>query len=82
MKRYIVLALLAVLTVTGAVLEGLSTGLPQFAVQASGLLTIVCAMIFVIWTLKIQADELTGRHWLNQVRPWQAYSLAVSLNCR
>ena len=57
MKKYIVLVFLALLTMTGAVLEGVFQTLPQAVVQASGLLTIIAAMILVIWTLKIQVDN-------------------------
>ena len=57
MKKYIVLIFLAVLTMTGAVLEGLVEGLsPQF-VQVNGLLTIICTGIFITWTLKLQAQR-------------------------
>jgi hypothetical protein len=55
MKKYIVLGLLALLTMTGAVLEGLIVGLPQQLVQVNGALTIVSAMALVVWTLKVQA---------------------------
>ena len=55
MNKYIVLGLLAMLTMTGAVAEGLFDGLPQLFVQVNGLLTIIFAMAFVVWTLKIQS---------------------------
>lgn len=58
MKKYIVLGLLALITMTGAVLEGLVDGLPQQVVQANGVLTIVSAMILVVWALKVQASDL------------------------
>ena len=58
MKKYIVLGLLALLTMTGAVLEGLIVGLPQQLVQVNGALTIVSAMALVVWTLKVQARDL------------------------
>jgi hypothetical protein len=58
MKKYIVLGLLALLTMTGAVLEGLIEGLPQQLVQVNGALTIVSAMALVVWTLKVQARDL------------------------
>jgi hypothetical protein len=58
MKKYIVLGLLALLTMTGAVLEGLIEGLPQQLVQVNGALTIVSAMVLVVWTLKVQARGL------------------------
>lgn len=56
MIKYIVLTLLALLTVTCAVLEGLVESLPPQFVQITGLLTIVCAGVFITWTLKIQAQ--------------------------
>ena len=58
MKKFIVLGLLALFTMTGAVLEVLVEGLPQQLVQANGALTIISAMILVVWTLKIQASDL------------------------
>jgi hypothetical protein len=57
MKKYIVLIFLAVLTLTGAVLEGLVEGLSPQIVQVNGLLTIICAGIFIIWTLKLQVQQ-------------------------
>lgn len=57
MKKYIVLIFLAVLTLTGAVLEGLVEGLSPQIVQVNGLLTIICAGIFIIWTLKLQVQR-------------------------
>ena len=57
MKKYIILMFLALLALTGAVLEGLVEGLsPQF-VQVNGLLTIICAGVFITWTLKLQAQK-------------------------
>lgn len=58
MKKYIVLGSLALLTMTGAVLEVLVEGLPQLMVQVNGGLTIVSAMALVVWTLKVQASDL------------------------
>ena len=58
MKKYIVLGLLALITMTGALLEGLIEGLPQQLVQVNGALTIVSAMALVVWTLKVQANDL------------------------
>jgi len=58
MKKYIVLGLLALITMTGALLEVLLEGLPQQLVQINGALTIVSAMALVVWTLKVQASEL------------------------
>jgi len=58
MKKYIVLIFLALLTMTGAVLEGLVEGLSPQLIQVNGLLTIICAGVFISLTLKIQAGEL------------------------
>ena len=57
MRKYIVLILLALVTLTGAVLEGLVELSPQF-IQINGLMTILCAGALITWTLKIQADEV------------------------
>ena len=57
MKKYIVLIFLALLTMTGAVLEGLVEGLSPYLVQVNGLLTIICTGIFIIWTLKLQVQR-------------------------
>ena len=57
MKKYIVLIILAVLTMTGAVLEGLVEDISPQLVQANGLLTIICAGVFITWTLKLQAQR-------------------------
>jgi len=58
MKKYIVMGLLALVTMVGAVLEGLIEGLPQQVVQINGVMTIISAMVLVVWTLKVQASEL------------------------
>ena len=55
MKRYIVLAVLALLTMTCAVLEGVVESLPAQFVQLNGLLTIVCTGVFIGWMLRLQA---------------------------
>lgn len=57
MIRYVVLTLLALLAMTFAVLEGLVESLPPQIIQISGLLTIVCAGVFIFLALKIQATE-------------------------
>lgn len=56
MIKYIVLTTLALLTVTFSVLEGLVEALPPQFIQINGLLTIVCTAVFIILTLKIQAQ--------------------------
>jgi len=58
MIKYIVLTLLTLLTITSAVLEGMVENLPPQFIQITGLLTIVCAAVFVIWTLKMQLQGL------------------------
>lgn len=57
MKKHMILALLVVITMAGAVLEGLVDGLPQLVVQANGVLTIISAMVLVGWALKVQASD-------------------------
>jgi len=57
MKKIIVLTSLALVTMTFAVLEGLVESLPPQFVQVNGLLTIVCTGVFVVWTLKVQAER-------------------------
>jgi len=55
MKKSIILISLALLTMTCAVLEGLVESFPAQFIQLTGLLTIVCAGIFITWTLKVRA---------------------------
>jgi hypothetical protein len=55
MTNIIILMSLAIVTVACSVLEGLVESLsPQF-IQISGLLTIICAGVFIVMTLKVQA---------------------------
>ena len=61
MKKYIVLIILALLTMTGAVLEGLVEGLSPQLVQANGLLTLLSAFALVVWTLKIQTGKFSRK---------------------
>jgi hypothetical protein len=56
MRKFILISL-ALLAITCAVLEGLIEGLPPQFIQINGLLTIVCAGVFITWTLKIQAQR-------------------------
>jgi hypothetical protein len=58
MKNYIALTILALLTMSCAVLEGLFESLPAQFVQFTGLLTIICVGVFIGWTLKVQANSL------------------------
>ena len=57
MKKYIALTILALLTMSCAVLEGLFESLPAQFVQFTGLLMIVCVGVFISWALKIQAES-------------------------
>ena len=57
MKKYILLISLAILTMTCAVLEGLVPSLPPQFIQVNGLLTILCAGVFIVWTLKVKAGS-------------------------
>ena len=57
MGKFILISL-ALLTVTCSVLEGLVESLPPQFIQITGLLTIVCAGVFITWTLKIQTERL------------------------
>ena len=54
MMKYIVLTLLAILTLASAVLEGLFDSLPPQFIQLVGLLTIVCTGVFIGWMLRLQ----------------------------
>jgi protein-S-isoprenylcysteine O-methyltransferase Ste14 len=54
MMKYIVLTLLAILTVASAVLEGLFDSLPPQFIQLVGLLTILCTGVFIGWMLRLQ----------------------------
>ena len=60
MKNFIILMSLAIITVTCAVLEGLVESLPPQFVQVNGILTIVCAGVFIVLSLKVQAE------WFNK----------------
>jgi hypothetical protein len=57
MTKNIILTLLALTTITCAVLEGLVDGLPAQFVQLNGLLTIVCTATFIGWALKLQVRQ-------------------------
>ena len=57
MKKYVVLIFLALLTMTGALLEGLVVDLSPQMVQLNGLLTLISAGILIGWTLRIQNGE-------------------------
>ena len=57
MKKYIILVFLALLALTGAVLEGLVEGLSPQLVQVNGLLTIIFTGFLIVWTLKLQVQR-------------------------
>ena len=57
MKKYVVLIFLALLTMTGALLEGLVVDLSPQMVQLNGLLTLISAGILIGWRLRIQNGE-------------------------
>lgn len=57
MKKYIILISLALLTLGCVTLEGLLE-LPEQFIQLNGLLTILCTVAFIGWTLKVQAKDL------------------------
>ena len=52
MGKYIVWVSLAVLMISGALIEGLVEGLPQKWVQLNGFVTILSVFGFVAWTLR------------------------------
>ena len=58
MKKYFILIPLVLLTMTCSVVEGLTESLPPQFIQISGLLIIVCAVVFIVWTLKVR-----GKGW-------------------
>lgn len=58
MKHIIILVALGLLTMIGAVIEVFIQGLPTSVVQLNGLLTIAFALLFVTWTLRLQATGL------------------------
>lgn len=57
MKKYIILMFLALLTLTGAVVEGLVESLSPQLVQVNGLLTIIFTGFFIVWALKLQVQK-------------------------
>ena len=61
MKKYIALIILALLTMTGAVLEGLVEGLSPQLIQVNGLLTLLSALALIVWTLKIQTSKFSRK---------------------
>ena len=57
MKARISLAALVLLTVACALLEGLVESLPRQFIQMNGLLIILCAGVFVGWTVRLRAGR-------------------------
>ena len=60
MKQMVILVVLSLLTLAGAVIEAIFQNLPESLVQANGLMTILFAMVFVIFTLKLKARGFKG----------------------
>ena len=54
MKKYIVLITLALITMVGAVLEGLIEDLSPQLIQLNGLLTLTSTVALIIWALLVQ----------------------------
>ena len=64
MKKYFILVSLALLSMTCAVIEGLIETLPPQFIQINGLLIIVCAVVYVAWTLKVRSKGLDKDEYL------------------
>jgi len=54
MFRKIALSLLVLLTVAGALLEGLAASVPPQIVQVNGILVIGCTIVFISRVLKLR----------------------------
>lgn len=54
MKKYVVLIVLGLITMTGAVLEGLVENLSPQMVQLNGLFTLISAIVLIGWALSVQ----------------------------
>jgi len=61
MKKFIIWIVLAALTLTGALVEGLVESLPQMLVQINGALTILLAITLIAWTIHVGATSSAGR---------------------
>jgi hypothetical protein len=59
MKKYVVLIVLALITMTGAVLEGLVENLSPQMVQLNGLFTLISASVLIGWVLSVQEGNLS-----------------------
>jgi hypothetical protein len=57
MRKHIVLLMLTLITMTGAVLEGLVADFSPQMVQINGLLTLVSAIALITWALSIQSAD-------------------------
>jgi hypothetical protein len=58
MKKYAVLIFLALLTMTGALLEGFVEDLSPQLVQIIGLLTLISAGTLIVWALRFQQGSV------------------------
>lgn len=54
MFRNALLSILVLLTLGGALLEGLLDPVPARFIQVNGLLIIFCAFVFITWSLKLR----------------------------
>ena len=59
MKKYVLLIVLALITMTGAVLEGLVENLSPQMVQLNGLFTLISAAVLIGWALSVQKGNLS-----------------------
>lgn len=58
--KYLLLAMLALVTMACAVAEGLITTLPEQFIQVNGVLTLLLTLaFFVVWFLSLQAESTT-----------------------
>lgn len=59
MKKYVLLIVLALVTMAGAVLEGLVENLSPQMVQLNGLFTLISASVLIGWALSVQEGNLS-----------------------
>lgn len=57
MKKYIILLSLALLTLVGAVLEGLVEDISPLLVQCIGGLTLLSGVALIVWALSYQTEK-------------------------
>lgn len=65
MTKYFILISLALLTLGCAVIEGLIETLPPQFIQINGLLVIVCAVVYIAWSLKVRAEGIDEGEYLS-----------------